>query len=165
MAVFIENKVTLKILLCALYHEISRVSPVLLSGVDPHAKHSRYVYLSQAMSIDPAVLCDDTAYGQFVNPAYTVRFEKAYRQLAVWGVLMVTADFGSLTRRNLTAILSTPEIPCSVVLTTSALAEGVNMCYLRTAYIAVLSRKNGCGTSLVKIVQELGRQDRRTQGA
>jgi hypothetical protein len=164
MAVFIENKMLLKILLCVTYHTIISLAPTLLPGVDPYIKHGRYTYLRQAMSIDPAVLCDETAYGQLISSEYAVHFDVAYRSMANWGILMVTADFGSLTRRNLTAILSNIDIPYSVVLTTSALAEGVNMCCLHTAYIAVISKKNGVGANVVKIVQELGRQDREDTG-
>jgi hypothetical protein len=164
MAVFVENKVTLKILLCVLYHKLIACSSELLPSIDPRVSHPRYVYLRQAMSVDPAVLCDTTPYGAILSSEYTVSFTAAYTFLASIGVLMVTADFGGLTRRNLTAILSTPDIPYSVVLTTSALAEGVNMCFLHTAYIATVARKHNTGGSIVKIVQELGRQDREDTG-
>jgi hypothetical protein len=167
-AIFIENKVQLKIILCILVSVIrSRIVDYLENErrFDPY-NDAMYQQLDSAIANDPVIINDTTAYGQAIDENYSIIFSEAFKWAVGRGILLVIADWSSAVRKRMTVILSEPDQHWNLVLCTSALAEGCNMKKLKNVFIAsTMNTEQKSWLPWTKVVQELGRADREDTGS
>jgi hypothetical protein len=99
-----------------------------------------------------------------VDETNDIPFCEAYTYLALRGIFLVTADLSSTVRKRIASILSDSSQIWSVVLATSAVAEGNNMKQLKSVFVLVKQPNANGFFPVYKVVQETGRVDREDQG-
>jgi hypothetical protein len=119
-----------------------------------------YRDLQTAIATDPAICRDVTPSGLSLSSSNAIPFNEAYMWAAMRGILLICADLGTHVRRVLTTILTISQVPWCIVLGTSALAEGTNMCNLRTVIILGQHYDKPKTVPFYKAGQMIGRGDR-----
>jgi hypothetical protein len=164
MGVFVENKIVLKVMICALYTVIQA------AGTDSHLPivqpiiQDNYYQLYAMSKLDAQLNCDDTPYGVAISRQWTVPFNTACNWLSERGIHLMTADLGTNVRRVQSRIYSYRGQQYCLVFATSALAEGVNLAGLRTVIITSAQTGETIWLSHTKVLQMLGRVDREDLG-
>jgi hypothetical protein len=168
-AIFIENKLVLKAVLCLVIHQIMRDTDSYYPGEgfdsmihdDPH-----YFDLENVLLKDPAVIYDDIPYGELCLDECKITFKEAILFAAKLGIFINTADFATLTRKRISLILSTQGVPWTLVLASSTLAEGCNMTLLSVVIVGASAgtQSKQAFIPTFKVAQEVGRVDREDFG-
>jgi hypothetical protein len=83
-------------------------------------------------------MSDQVSSGKATDEWDNNKLLQVYLFAAMRGIFLVYAELSSLVRKHIAGMLSNRDIPWSVVLSTSALAEGVNMSSLDYVLITVL---------------------------
>jgi hypothetical protein len=163
-AVFIENKLFLKITLCVLVYKL-QTDVKSLFGTDAlldYINDPAYDSLAEALRRDTSLVCDSIAYGKFLDSHYNIPYNVALVWAYRRGIILYTADLSTGVRRRLSVILSSRTVPFTVVIATSALAEGCNMAGLKYVFVpATISSKGKKSIlTITKAAQQAGRCDR-----
>lgn len=165
-AIFIENKIILKIVICLLAEKILVETRAYFPQMTRLAPINQQIYrqLDEYLRRDPVIMCDRFAYGSLFDTNSSITYYDAITIMAEVGVLQVTADLSMGVRKRLSAIMCHVTLEWSLVMATSAIAEGNNMLGLRT--VVILLRKPGDNTvfQVHKLIQEIGRVDREDEG-
>jgi hypothetical protein len=109
---------------------------------------------------DAQVSRDTTPYAMAVNEKWTIPFNRACMWLLDRGVHLTTGDMGNQLRRAQTRVYTAANQEFCVVLSTSALAEGVNLSGLRVLAIGVIVSGRESFLTPTKVLQMIGRLDR-----
>jgi hypothetical protein len=164
-AIFIENKLLLKIALTVMHYYIFVARSGLVAGQGVPIKHHMVEVLLELARHDLSIQSDTREYGAFIARHITTKFSTVIVDMWSIGVVLVTADLSSLIRRHLSRMLSDPRVPLALVLATSALAEGVNIAHVRMlAIFTVAYQGRKILLTSVKVLQMLGRHDREDVG-
>lgn len=164
-AIFIENKLILKITVCILYHYIYITRKGLFPNQGVPLNNGLITTLITFARNDLSIQRDTKQYGLFVDEDITIPYNVALISLWSCGIILVTADISPLMRKQLAFVLSDTRVPLGVIFATSALAEGVNLPHIRFLFILTISyRNNKTLLSTVKVLQILGRHDREDVG-
>jgi hypothetical protein len=163
LALFIENKAQLKTVMCALYIAVIRaIEAGGMPACDP-CGNPDYYQLSNATLADLQTASDETPYGAAIRQDWTVPFNVACAWLMQRGVHLTTGDMGANLRRAQSRVYSDSGAYC-MVMSTSALAEGVNMIRLNTLVVALVQTTRSNLLTVTKVKQILGRLDREDRG-
>jgi hypothetical protein len=166
-AIFIEDKLALKIVLSVLCYRVLNDTH-LFYPENPLIHHHHYELLMKIIKDDLAISGDDCVYGEFIHGRYTHEFKSVFIEMAMRGILLVTADSGAAVRKQMSQIISGNNTQFSLVLATSAIAEGVNMSHIRILMVSARLRtgkySGQCFMSSVKVEQMAGRHDREDMG-
>jgi hypothetical protein len=162
-AIFVENKMLLKIIVCLLAYDVSSKT-IRYSTNEQLLEGQAYATLASYIKVDPAIACDHIQYGQMVDADNHIPFYDAFLYLAMRGVLVVTADISSSVRKKISTILSSAGMKWAVVLATSAVAEGNNMKMLKSVFVLVKQPPSKGFFPVYKVIQEIGRVDREDLG-
>jgi hypothetical protein len=163
LALFIENKAQLKTMICALYVAVTKaMEGGGLPACDP-CGNPDYYQLSNATLADLQTTSDETPYGAAIRQDWTVPFNVACAWLMQRGVHLTTGDMGANLRQAQSRVYSDSGAYC-MIMSTSALAEGVNMIRLNTLVIALVQTTRSSFLTVTKVKQILGRLDREDRG-
>jgi hypothetical protein len=164
--IFIENKLHLKIVLCVLYHYIFVTRRHLFPDGGPRAVDTPAIHhLVQYARADITIQRDTTPYATLVDETFTTPFNVVFVACATIGIVLVNGDQSTLIRKQESFVISDVHAQVACIMSTSALAEGVNMPHLRIlAVLAAAGAKASILLSSVKILQMIGRQDREDRG-
>lgn len=170
-ALFIENKILLKILLTMLCHRVRQRAPALLEGRRLEFTEPMYEHLRAAIARDVYLQADTTRYGALVDPVtYTMEFAGVLIEAANLGILLIMADCSSNVKHLLSSIASNKRCRFTIVLATTAIGEGCNLVNIGILLFATTlgqPRQDGSRRSLVpsvKAMQVVGRAGREGKG-
>jgi hypothetical protein len=168
LAIFVENKLLLKIILCRLVHYIDTHAPRFLRMKLDDLRFSTdpcYAATYEVAARDPSVMFDVLPYGVFSDSNCTITFKEAFIQGLGYGIILTIADLGSPLRRRLSGLLATAGLKFRVSLSSSALAEGCNCLNLtRVVTAAVEEHSKKAFITISKACQQNGRGDREDRG-
>jgi hypothetical protein len=164
LGVFVENKGALKMLFCALYVTLRQIlNDPRMPSCDPILDDS-YLLLSDMLRADMQSSPDEMPYGIALNDNYTAPFREACSWLMDRGVHLTTGDMSNHMRRAQSRIYTRVGEQFAMVMSTSALAEGVNISGLRMLVVGVIMSGNDSFLTQTKVMQMVGRLDREDVG-